>query len=52
MQSFTWLEKANEDRDSLVTMLNAQPEFDTLRDDPRFNALLQRIGLPVSRDSH
>ena len=51
-QAFTWLEKANEDRDSLVTMLNAQPEFDTLRDDPRFNALLQRIGLPVSRDSH
>ncbi|MBI3327479.1 MAG: tetratricopeptide repeat protein, partial [Nitrospinae bacterium] len=44
-QAFTWLEKAYEDRDPYLTLLNADPVYDNLRADPRFTALLKKIGL-------
>lgn len=44
-QTFAWLEKAFQDRTFLLIWLNVEPQFDPLRDDPRFNDLLQRIGL-------
>jgi len=44
-QAFTWLEKAYEER-ARLPMLRIEPIWDPLRTDPRFQALLRRIGLP------
>ena len=43
--AFVWLEQAYEDRDPYLTLLNADPVYDSLRADPRFTALLKKIGL-------
>ncbi|MGZ7040549.1 MAG: winged helix-turn-helix domain-containing tetratricopeptide repeat protein [Thermoanaerobaculia bacterium] len=45
-QAFLWLEKAYERRVSRLTNINVEPKFDSIRDDPRFDDLLRRIGLP------
>jgi pentatricopeptide repeat protein len=44
-EAFAWLQKAYEDRDPYLTLLNADPVYDSLRSDPRFTALLKRIRL-------
>ncbi|HYA62931.1 MAG TPA: protein kinase [Candidatus Sulfotelmatobacter sp.] len=44
-QALTFLEKAYTDRSSLMAWLKVDPELDPLRSDPRFVALLRRIGL-------
>ncbi len=44
-QALTWLEQAHSDRDPHLTLLNADPVYDRLRADPRFIALVQKIGL-------
>jgi len=44
-RALAWLEKAYEDRDPYVILLNADPVYDSLRADPRFIALLKKIGL-------
>ena len=44
--AITWLEKAYEQRDPLLTSIKAEPPFDPLRSDPRFQNLLTRMGLP------
>ncbi len=43
-QAFAWLEKAYDDRDENVCWLKVDPMFDSLRSDPRFGALLRKIG--------
>ena len=44
-EMFAWLEKAYGQRDSNIVNLAVAPEFDAYRSDPRFVALLRRIGL-------
>jgi serine/threonine-protein kinase len=45
-QAFAWLEQAYAERDPYLTLLNADPVYDSLRADPRFTALSKKIGLP------
>ncbi len=45
-QALAWLEKAYEERDSLLTSLK-EPMFDSLRSEPGFQDLLRRMGLPL-----
>ncbi len=42
--AFEWLEKALEDRAACIPILNVDPRLDTLRDDPRYQALVEQIG--------
>jgi TolB-like protein/tetratricopeptide (TPR) repeat protein len=43
--AFAWLTKALEQRSLWLGYLNVEPQLDPLRSDPRFQDLLQRIGL-------
>lgn len=45
--AFEWLEKAYEERADGLTLLNVEPMVDDLREDPRFKALIRRIGFPA-----
>jgi serine/threonine-protein kinase len=40
-----WLEKACEERDGNMPLLNVDQAFDPLRNEPRFQALLKKVGL-------
>lgn len=44
-QTFAWLEKAYQDRSFFLLWLKVEPLFAPLRDDPRFQDLLRRVGL-------
>jgi DNA-binding winged helix-turn-helix (wHTH) protein/tetratricopeptide (TPR) repeat protein len=43
-QAFEYLNKTIEKGHSQIVMLNVEPAFDSLRDDPRFDELLKRVG--------
>jgi serine/threonine-protein kinase len=44
-QGFEWLQKAYDERDQQLYFLKVDPLFDSARSDPRFNALLKKMGL-------
>ena len=44
-QALEWLEKAFAERETGLTRLKTSPEWDPLRDDPRFSDLLLRMNL-------
>jgi tetratricopeptide (TPR) repeat protein len=44
--AFQWLERAYRERDPHITSLALDHEVDSLRSDPRFAALIQRLKLP------
>jgi TolB-like protein/DNA-binding winged helix-turn-helix (wHTH) protein len=45
-RAFAWLDKAVEQRNWCILYLKADKVWDPLRSDPRFSALLRRVGLP------
>jgi hypothetical protein len=45
-KAFEWLDQAYVHRSRSMAWLNVSDELDDLRSDPRFEALLRRIGLP------
>jgi hypothetical protein len=44
--AFEWLDKAVDERSAHVVFLNVDPWYDGLRSDPRFAAIVRRVGLP------
>ena len=46
-QAIEWLEKAFEAHDPNISYMGVNPIFDDLRSDPRFQALLRRMNLPM-----
>jgi TolB-like protein/DNA-binding winged helix-turn-helix (wHTH) protein/Tfp pilus assembly protein PilF len=44
--AFAWLEKAYTEGSTKLLDLKLDPDFDTLRDDPRYSDLVRRVGLP------
>jgi len=45
-EAFYWLERAYEERIPQLMLLKVEPTWDLLRDDPRFEDLARRIGIP------
>ena len=46
-QAFVYLERAIAQHDDQVSFMAVDHRFDSLRGDPRFDAALRRLGLPV-----
>jgi hypothetical protein len=47
-QSYKWLERAYSEQNTELTFLRVDPRLDPLRDDPRFQELLKKVGFPES----
>jgi tetratricopeptide (TPR) repeat protein len=45
-EAFRWLERAFAERDCQITYLALDPELDSLRSDPRFQGLVERLHIP------
>jgi len=48
-RALTWLERAYDERDGWVTFANVDPMMDPLRDEPRFRAIVAKMGLAPIR---
>ena len=46
-KAFEWLEKAYEEHNDYLPFLGAEPAYDPLRADPRFQDLLRRMNFPL-----
>ena len=44
-QAFAWLDKAVQERNGMALEIKVNPIYDKLRDEPRFQDLLRRVGL-------
>jgi hypothetical protein len=44
-EALTWLDKAYAERSDYMPYLRLEPMLDSLRSDPRFDSLVQRVGL-------
>jgi serine/threonine-protein kinase len=47
-KAFSWLEKDFNSRSTELSTISYLPPFDPIRETPRFQDLLRRMGLPVS----
>jgi hypothetical protein len=45
-EAFNWLNKAYDERASLLIEIGFTPSYDKIRNDRRFKELLRKIGLP------
>jgi Tfp pilus assembly protein PilF len=45
--AFEWLQKALDAREESLCSLKVDPKLDAVRNDPRFNDIVRKIGLPV-----
>ncbi len=45
-KTLLWLGRGIETRDLRMTFLKVEPKWNNLRDDPRFQEILRRVGLP------
>ncbi len=45
--AIAWLERAYRERPRALVYIKVEPQFDSLRSDPRFQALLRRMNLPA-----
>lgn len=45
-KAFEWLEKSYQEHAPWLFFLNVDPQFETLRSDPRFTDLVKRVGIP------
>jgi hypothetical protein len=45
-ETMNWLERGYEQRDPKMVFLKVEPKWHELRDDPRFQALIKKVGLP------
>lgn len=48
-QAFDWLNRAFREHDRLLIGMNVSPGFDRVRADPRFAALVRKVGLPQAQ---
>lgn len=44
-EAFEWLEKSYQKHEESLCSIGIDPKFDSIRDDPRFNELMKKIGL-------
>lgn len=45
-EGFAWLERAYQERANNIAYLSVEPHYSHVREDPRFQQILRRIGLP------
>jgi serine/threonine protein kinase/tetratricopeptide (TPR) repeat protein len=45
-RAFAWLEKGSVEKSTFLEYIKVSPDYDSLRSDPRYAALLRRMGLP------
>jgi tetratricopeptide (TPR) repeat protein len=43
--AFEWLEKAIQELSTVLLQIKVDPEFDSIRDDPRYHSVLKKMGL-------